>query len=158
MILFRRAAPALLLSGSLMTGCASIVHNGARTVTINSNPTGVPFVVRNKAGVEVAGGTTPATQTLDPKGGFFRAESYSVIYKPQWAPEQTRPLNSSLSGWYFGNIIFGGLLGMLIVDPATGAMWNLEPAVMVSLPQQPAPVPVVPAPVLSPAPVEAAAG
>jgi hypothetical protein len=36
-------------------------------------------------------------------------------------------LDSSLSGWYFGNIIFGGLLGMLIVDPLTGAMYNLTP-------------------------------
>ncbi|MDY5520178.1 hypothetical protein, partial [Campylobacter lanienae] len=26
-----------------------------------------------------------------------------------------------------GNFIFGGLLGWLIVDPATGAMWNLKP-------------------------------
>ena len=37
-------------------------------------------------------------------------------------------LDSSLSGWYFGNIIFGGLIGMLIVDPVTGAMYNLTPA------------------------------
>ena len=26
-----------------------------------------------------------------------------------------------------GYLIFGGLLGYLIVDPATGAMWNLTP-------------------------------
>ena len=32
------------------------------------------------------------------------------------------------NGWYLaGNFIFGGLLGWLIVDPATGAMWNLKP-------------------------------
>jgi hypothetical protein len=37
------------------------------------------------------------------------------------------PLKATLSGWYFGNIIFGGLIGMLAVDPATGAMWNIEP-------------------------------
>jgi len=27
-----------------------------------------------------------------------------------------------------GNIIFGGLVGMIVVDPLTGAMWDLEPA------------------------------
>jgi len=32
----------------------------------------------------------------------------------------------SLNGWYFGNIIFGGLIGLLIVDPATGAMYRLD--------------------------------
>jgi hypothetical protein len=36
-------------------------------------------------------------------------------------------LHSSVSGWYFGNVVFGGLIGMLIVDPLTGAMYNLTP-------------------------------
>ncbi len=36
-------------------------------------------------------------------------------------------LASSVSGWYFGNIAFGGFIGMLIVDPMTGAMFNLAP-------------------------------
>jgi hypothetical protein len=32
-----------------------------------------------------------------------------------------------VNGWYFGNIIFGGLIGLLAVDPATGAMYTLKP-------------------------------
>jgi hypothetical protein len=36
-------------------------------------------------------------------------------------------LHTELSGWYFGNIIFGGLIGMVIVDPLTGSMWNIAP-------------------------------
>jgi hypothetical protein len=36
-------------------------------------------------------------------------------------------LDSSVSGWYFGNLAFGGVIGMLIVDPLTGAMYNLTP-------------------------------
>jgi hypothetical protein len=36
-------------------------------------------------------------------------------------------LDSSVSGWYFGNLLFGGVIGMLIVDPLTGAMYNLTP-------------------------------
>ncbi|HEY5968354.1 MAG TPA: hypothetical protein VIU35_10260, partial [Chitinophagaceae bacterium] len=31
-----------------------------------------------------------------------------------------------LNGWYFGNLLIGGLIGLLIVDPATGAMYRLE--------------------------------
>lgn len=31
-------------------------------------------------------------------------------------------------GWYLvGNIFIGGLIGWLIVDPLTGAMWTLSP-------------------------------
>ncbi len=35
-------------------------------------------------------------------------------------------LEAGVNGWYFGNIIFGVLLGILIVDPATGAMWKIH--------------------------------
>jgi hypothetical protein len=30
-----------------------------------------------------------------------------------------------LNGWYLGHILFGGVLGILIVDPLTVAMWRL---------------------------------
>jgi len=33
----------------------------------------------------------------------------------------------TVDGWYFGNVLFGGLIGILIVDPATGAMYTLKP-------------------------------
>ena len=36
-------------------------------------------------------------------------------------------LNSSVSGWYWANFLFGGAIGMLVVDPLTGAMYNLAP-------------------------------
>lgn len=32
-----------------------------------------------------------------------------------------------MNGWYIGNLLFGGIIGLLIVDPATGAMWTLIP-------------------------------
>jgi len=28
--------------------------------------------------------------------------------------------------WYIGNLLFGGVLGMVIVDPLTGSMWRFE--------------------------------
>jgi len=36
-------------------------------------------------------------------------------------------VRGEIEGWYFGNIIFGGLIGLLAVDPATGAMYTLKP-------------------------------
>ena len=35
-------------------------------------------------------------------------------------------IQGKLDGWYFGNLLFGGLIGMVIVDPITGAMYRLE--------------------------------
>jgi len=36
-------------------------------------------------------------------------------------------ITATVNGWYFGNFIFGGLLGLLIIDPITGAMYTLSP-------------------------------
>jgi hypothetical protein len=35
-------------------------------------------------------------------------------------------VDSTINGWYVGNIVFGGFIGWLIVDPLTGAMWALD--------------------------------
>ena len=32
-----------------------------------------------------------------------------------------------MNGCYFGNVLFGGRIGLLAVHPATGAMYTLEP-------------------------------
>ena len=36
-------------------------------------------------------------------------------------------MRGAVIGWYFGNIIFGGLIGLLAVEPATGARYTLKP-------------------------------
>jgi hypothetical protein len=36
-------------------------------------------------------------------------------------------IDGAVNGWYFGNIIFGGLIGMLAADPSTGGMFTLKP-------------------------------
>ena len=115
----------LLLLGS---GCASIVHGGARNLSVNTQPTGAKVAItKSGSGVAVHSGVTPLTVSLDPKRGFFKGQSYNL--KLELANYKTTEItiHSKLSGWYWGNIVFGGLIGMLIVDPATGAMWNLAP-------------------------------
>jgi len=116
---------------SLMaTGCSTIVNGGARQISVNSTPPGATLIITKKgdaSGEIVYKGNTPATVALSPKAGYFRGQAYVlklelVGYNP--AEVEVTP---SLSGWYFGNIIFGGLLGMIVIDPLTGAMWNLSP-------------------------------
>jgi hypothetical protein len=114
---------ACLFSG----GCASIVHNGTRQITINSEPPGATASVRKLEGEIVSSQQTPCTISLNPKRGYFKGQSYVLrLEMPGYKPTEV-PLVAKVSGWYFGNIVFGGLIGMLAVDPATGAMWNIEP-------------------------------
>lgn len=113
---------------ALSTGCASIVHNRDRKVQINSQPEGATVTISNpdtKRAVHT--GKTPLTVSLEPKRGFFKGQSYTVRLELDGYQTDEITLKPEISGWYFGNIVFGGLIGLLIVDPATGAMWNISP-------------------------------
>jgi hypothetical protein len=121
-----------------LTGCASIIKGGTQPVTIKSVPEGAAVSVTNRAGEKIHAGTTPATLTLKRGAGYFQSEVYSVaIQKDGYAP-QTLTITGSVNGWYIGNILFGGLIGMLAVDPVTGAMYSFPDDVSATLQQQPA--------------------
>lgn len=110
----------------LLTGCASIIDGGPKTVRLNSNPEGAKVTIYDRHGKEVSVNTTPTVVTLD-RGGFYHWDWYRVDFAmPGYKPYEAR-INPILDPWYFGNIIFGGALGILIVDPATGDMWTIHP-------------------------------
>jgi len=108
-----------------MTACCSIVSKSSYPVTISSNPPGACFTLKKANGMAMSTGTTPATVTLNSADGYFKPAKYIVEFTRKGVT-QSIPLNASINGWYFGNILFGGLIGLLIVDPATGAMWKLD--------------------------------
>lgn len=127
-----RGAVALgILAASLFAGgCASIVNGGDREISIATRPTGATASVRKSGGGVmdvVAVEKTPCTISLDPKAGYFSGQSYTLrLELPGYKPTEIE-LTAKMSGWYWGNLLFGGLIGMLAVDPATGAMWNIAP-------------------------------
>jgi hypothetical protein len=113
----------------LLAGCASIVHGSRQDVRIQSSPGGAQVAIHdvNRERKVVFNGTTPCTASLNRGAGFFHGATYHVVVsKPGYEQFQTT-INSRVSGWYAGNIGFGGLLGFLIVDPASGGMYSLEP-------------------------------
>ncbi|HSK13490.1 MAG TPA: hypothetical protein VK907_09760 [Phnomibacter sp.] len=111
-------------------GCASIVSKSNYPIDIRTEPTGATVVITDKRGVEIFRGNTPATTTMQASSGYFSKGAYEVkITAPGYEP-RTLPVVFSIDGWYFGNLLLGGLLGMLIIDPITGAMWKLkDPAI-----------------------------
>ncbi|MGH6900713.1 MAG: hypothetical protein ACREJ5_29870 [Geminicoccaceae bacterium] len=109
-----------------LAACASIVSDSQEVVTISSSPTAAEIAVANESGAEVYRGTTPATITLDASAGYFDGQEYTVTFSKAGYDPATVRVDSRINGWYVGNIVFGGLIGWLIVDPLTGAMWALE--------------------------------
>ena len=82
--------------------------------------------IKDKKGIEIYTGNTPATLKLKSGAGFFSKARYQVTFEKVGYDKKVVPVEFKLNGWYFGNIIFGGPLGLLIIDPATGAMFKLE--------------------------------
>lgn len=148
----RLIAVAVLLS---TPACASIVSKSDYPVTISTSPTQADIVVRNEEGIEVFRGTAPTTLTLDASDGFFSRANYQVEITKEGYDTRVLPIKGTLDGWYIGNILFGGLIGMLIVDPATGAMWKLPDVHTASLVQAAPAEPVADEPAAGDAPAEA---
>ena len=110
----------------LFSSCASIVSKSSYPISINSTPSEAKIVIKDKNGIEVFSGQTPANLKLKAGNGFFNKARYQVTFTKNGYDKKTIPVEFKLDGWYFGNIIFEGLIGILIVDPATGAMYKLE--------------------------------
>ena len=129
----------LFSSALLLGGCASIVDGGrTRVVNINSKPDGaLVSITNNRTGETVFRGQTPTSIALKRADGFFKGASYTVTYTLNGYATQTAQISSTVNGWYYGNLAFGYLIGLLIVDPETGAMYTLPPQAAVTLVPQP---------------------
>jgi uncharacterized protein YceK len=120
----------------LISGCASIVSKSSYPVTINSQPDQAEITIADETGKTVFKGKTPTTVTLDTKKGYFKGKDYTITFCKEGCTTHTAQVKRNVDGWYIaGNLFFGGLIGWLVVDPLTGAMWTLDDEINVVLAQ-----------------------
>jgi hypothetical protein len=109
----RRLSAFVLAVGS--TGCATIMHGTRQDVSITSVPTGAAVTVNGQDK-----GKTPVAVELARKdkhlvkielAGYLPFEQYLV---------------RKVSGWVWGNLVFGGIPG-LAVDAITGGLYKVAP-------------------------------
>jgi hypothetical protein len=120
-------ATAVLLSA--LTGCATIAGSPTHFMPISSTPSDAAIRITDEKGAEIFKGTTPTSVVLQKSGGgYFSKKSYTVEISKSGYTTQSIPVTANANGWYIGgNILFGGLIGWLIVDPMSGNMYNLSP-------------------------------
>lgn len=99
----------------LVVGCASIMTGTSQQVSFASDPSGA------KVDIQPSGfqGTTPFTVDLKKGRGYIataRKEGYE---------KAVQSIGTTFNGWFIGNILLGGIIGM-IVDLADGAYMNLD--------------------------------
>ncbi|ENX62492.1 MULTISPECIES: hypothetical protein [Acinetobacter] len=109
-----------------LSGCASIISGKTQTMTFQSTPELSDITILNRDGKKIHVGKAPVTVSLNRGAGFFVPERYTVIFEKEGYEKKEIKVTSSMNGWYIGNILFGGVIGLLIVDPATGAMYSLN--------------------------------
>lgn len=123
---------ACFVVAAFIIGCATIIgKGGTETLNINSAPEQADVVIIDEAGNKIFETKTPTSLPLEKKRGYFKGKKYTVKISKAGYAEQIVTVNTRVGGWYIGgNLIFGGLIGWLIVDPLTGAMWTLDTRVI----------------------------
>jgi len=113
---------------SSCSGCASIVCRSEKTVNVSSEPSGMRFEIVAATGRVITQGITPMNVTLKRGRGYFQAGDYTARFSGYGYEPIAVPVRQGFeTGWYFGgNLIFGGVIGLLFVDPLTGAMWDIK--------------------------------
>ncbi|MFH1771435.1 MAG: PEGA domain-containing protein [Candidatus Omnitrophota bacterium] len=98
-----------------VSGCATIMQGTTQGVGISSTPTGADVTVDN-----IEKGKTPIVVELKRKDNHF-----VKIKMDGYLPYETT-FTRSTSGWVWGNLAFGGLIG-LAVDAISGGIYKLTP-------------------------------
>ena len=111
------------LSALLLTGCGSIINGTTQNMTVKATPSSADIKLLSSNGSIIAQSKGSLFYNLERSDGFFDGANYNLEVSSAGYENQIIPLTSSASGWYIGgNILLGGLIGWLIVDPATGGM------------------------------------
>lgn len=134
--MYRHFALVSMLFFTLLCGCASIVSDSKYPVAVSSEPNEATFQVVNQDGQIIYRGKTPTVVSLKSGDGYFKKAKYKVIFEKDGYQSTTSEIEASFDGWYLGNALFFTtdlLLGFLVIDPATGAMWKIDENVYVEL-------------------------
>lgn len=99
----------------LIYGCATIIHGTSQDVGFSSNPSNAKVIVDG-----IPSGNTPVTVSLS------RKNNHAVTIELEGFYPYSNTLTGSVSGWVWGNILFGGLIG-LAVDAISGGLYVLSP-------------------------------
>lgn len=132
------SSAALLLACSMLTGCATILGGGSHEpVSFASNTPDTKVRIVDNDRKEIVSQGAPCVVTLKRGGGYFSPAKYTAYASAPGQPERAVPVKAGFNGWYVGNIVFGGLIGLLVVDPLTGAMWDLPDKVQIDFNKPP---------------------
>ena len=105
----------------ILSGCATIFKGSDHQLRINSTPAAAKVVVKATNNIVFFEGTTPASTKVPKKNEYIVTISLSG-YKDA----TVNVLKDGIEGWFWGNLLCGGVVG-IVVDLVTGAINKLSP-------------------------------
>ena len=105
------------------TGCASIVSGTKQKISIDSNPPGATVVVDNAVATDCV---TKQPAVTPAKVVFRRSKPHTVVLSLTGYDDVSVMLHQGSEPWVWGNLGFGGIIGILI-DMGDGAAFRLKP-------------------------------
>ena len=121
----------LIVVGLFFSGCATIISGSRQNIDVVSSPDTATVAIFDERNNKIFESTTPVTARIQRGSNFFSGSNYRLEITKEGHEKQTTLITSHLNtGLYLGNILLGGWIGMLILDPATGAMWKLSPDII----------------------------
>lgn len=121
------ATVAVVVLITCMSGCATIVKGHSQQVTLTTDPPGAACTLVRDGKTIGTVNPTPGTATVDKSRNDIAVSCSKEGYHPA-----AGKLTSTFQPMTFGNILFGGLIGVG-VDAASGAMNEYEPSVAMTL-------------------------
>ena len=119
----------LLVAALGLGGCATVVKGTKQDIAVDTSPQGATCVV-SRGGAEVA--MIQQSPGVVQVGRDKEALVFSCTKAPEFAAAATQRVESSFNGATFGNIIAGGLIGV-VVDASTGANYTYPEKVSIDL-------------------------
>ena len=114
-----------------LSACATIVEGTSQTVTVTTDPPGATCELSRGTEVISVVNATPGSVVVDKS-----KDDISVTCEKEGYESGSSTLSSEFQGMTFGNLIFGGLIGVAI-DAGSGAMHEYRPSVaIVMAPEQ----------------------
>ena len=122
----------VLFAVTFLGGCASVVSGDVERVRVITYPSEAVVTVTDDRGYLLYKGVTPANISMRKSPGFFERQDFNMLIERERYESVYMALQGVTSSWYVaGNALLLptgiGLLGWLVIDPYTGAMWTYEP-------------------------------
>lgn len=105
-----------------VVGCATILKGSSAPFAIESTPKNANVEIKGSSGLVIEQGKTPMTVELK------KGKHYSVTISLDGYQSETLPVvKGDTETAFYGNLCFGGLIGM-VVDIQSGAAYHFEPS------------------------------